>query len=95
MNKPDQPLETEKIESDNFFETMPMMADHFAYRDDSDSYLELSPDAKMERQIRSTAIITLLLVAIAALALGVLVWRGLNTIQGAVSPTTDATSFEL
>ncbi len=78
-------------QGDEFYETMPLTASHYVYRDDT------LPDSLRDRQLddRRTAIITLILVLVVAVALGLLFARGLQIIGE--SPTGTATtsgSFE-
>ncbi len=94
------------VELTDFFETMPMAMNdsawrggHFVYRDDAvmDHYHEKQRDTTntIEKEIKTTAIITLVLVLITAVALSLFIWRGLNTIKGNVNQITDTTSYEL
>lgn len=83
-----------KVESTDFFETMPMSAGHFVFRDDAIALDEKNHDDRAQ-EIKTTAIITLVLVMITAVALGLIVWKGLETIRGTVSPAPNVTSPEL
>ncbi|MEO7617370.1 MAG: hypothetical protein ABIS59_00850 [Candidatus Saccharibacteria bacterium] len=96
MTKMDTPTtsKTSEVESTDFFETMPMTAGHFVFRDDTIELEDKNHD-DLAHEIKATAIITLVLVLVTAVALSLLVWRGLDTIRGTVSPTADATSLEL
>lgn len=81
--KPAQPDETT-----DFFESMPMTAGHYVYRDDTMD-AEAEHDS-IQNEIRTTAIITLVLVAIVAVALGVLVWQGIGTLRETFPPASVA-----
>jgi hypothetical protein len=97
MTKIDQTPKTNMPESQepvDFFETMPMAAGHFVFRDDTIELEDKNHD-DITGEIKATAIITLVLVLVTAVALGLLVWRGLDTIRGTVNPTANATSLEL
>lgn len=94
------------VESTEFFETMPMAANdspwragHFVYRDDAaiDPYDDTFADKgnTIEREIKTTAIITLVLVLITAVALSLFIWSGLTSVKGTVNQVTDTTSYEL
>ena len=98
--------EHEPIDSTEFFETMPISisdapwrADHFVYRDDAviDHHDEKydNPGKNIESEIKTTAIITLVLVLITAVALSLFIWRGLTTVKGNINQLTDTTSYEL
>ena len=90
-------------ESTDFFETLSMTADHYIFHDDSedshgreeaDNYALLNkPDIASE--MKTTAIITLVLVLITSVALGIIIWRSLATMQGAVHANSTANSYEL
>ncbi len=60
---------------------------YFPYVDDGDKEkIQATPDSS-----KTTAIITLVLVGIAALAIGVLIMRGLDTIKSTIPPPNDST----
>ena len=84
------PKQTKPEEATEFFETMPMTANHFVYRDDvtEDSKTQYS-HSDIHQEIKTTAIITLVLVAITAVALGLLIWRGLSTVKGSMNQVSD------
>jgi hypothetical protein len=84
---------TTSDESTDFFEAMPMTAGHFVFRDDVVD--DEMTHSNIQDEIRTTAIVTLVLVAIVAVALSLLVWQGLGTIKGITAPTANATSTEL
>ena len=75
---------------DEFYETMPLTGQHYVYRDDVDEFRG-APDASAQR---ATAIITLVLVGVVAVALGLLFARGLQIVGGA-QPTDTTTSGSL
>lgn len=79
-NRPDKAAE-------EFYETMPMTASsHYVYRDDA--------PAQAEPNVRRTAIITLVLVAIVALAVGLIIAKGLSLVQGEVgTPVTNSSEL--
>lgn len=87
------------VESTDFFETMPMTASHFVYRDDAsiNPYDEnINNDShSIESEIKTTAIVTLVLVMITAVALSLFIWRGLSTVKGNMNQVTGPTSYEL
>ena len=98
--------EQEPVDSTDFFEAMPMAvsdapwrAGHFVYRDDAaiDQYDEKHDNTgnSIENEIKTTAIITLVLVLITAVALSLFIWRGLSTVKGNINQVTDSTSYEL
>lgn len=72
--------------TEEFYETMPMaVSPHYVYRDDAiEAPIEVTPNA------RRTAIITLVLVALVAVAMGLLIVKGLGLIRGDLSsPVTN------
>ena len=79
----------------DFFEAMPMTAGHFVFRDDATDSIQEDTSSSLAQEIKTTAIVTLVLVLVTAVALSLLIWRGLDTIRGTVDPTANATSFEL
>lgn len=70
----EKPIRQPDESSEEFYETMPMAASHYVYRDDA-LPVEAAPN------VRRTAIITLVLVAIVALAVGLLIAKGLDLIR--------------
>jgi hypothetical protein len=95
MKKAKEPKITE--ESTDFFESMPFAlndspwrAGHFVYRDDA-----TNTSGSIENEIKTTSIITLVLVLITAVALGLLIWKGLVSVKGDVNQVTSTTLYEL
>ncbi len=99
-----QPTQPDKAagESTDFFETLSMTADHYIFHDDTvdtswdqevDNYALLN-ESDVQSEIKTTAIITLVLVLITSVALGLIVWRGLTSLQNTTN-STNATSYEL
>jgi len=95
MSKSKKSLKAEETDPADFFETMPMTAGHFVYRDDAMGALNEKDSISIEDEIKTTAIITLVLVLVTAIALGLLIWRGLDTIKGTTTPTANSSSLEL
>ncbi len=94
------------MESTDFFETMPMTLNdapwsdsHFVYRDDAsiDPYdgSYANSGNSIENEIKTTAIITLVLVLITAVALSLFIWQGLGAVKGNMNQPIGATSSEL
>lgn len=79
----------------DFFETMPMTAGHFVFRDDATKVITENSSHDIAQEIKTTAIVTLVLVLVTAVALSLLIWRGLDTIRGTVNPTASTTNLEL
>ena len=95
MPKAIKPQKSQLEEPVDFFEAMPMTAGHFVFRDDAIDHIDQDKSDDITQEIKTTAIITLVLVLITAVALSLLIWRGLDTIRGTVSPTAGAPSLEL
>jgi hypothetical protein len=101
MKKAKEPKITE--ESTDFFESMPFAlndspwrAGHFVYRDDATiDHYEENTSGSIENEIKTTSIITLVLVLITAVALGLLIWKGLVSVKGDVNQVTSTTLYEL
>lgn len=101
MATPHKPVTTEEAESVEFYEAMPMAASdspwragHFVYRDDvMDAPMEES--SHLRDEIKTTAIITLVLVAVTAVALGLIIWRGLGTLEAGSGQTANSPQYEL
>ncbi len=90
MTKSVDTINKDQIESTDFFEAMPMTAGHFVFRDDSidENFASEEDHQKLQDEIRTTAIITLVLVAVVAVALSVLLWGGLGALKGSLPHTT-------
>jgi hypothetical protein len=72
-------------QTDEFYEVMPLTASpHYIYRDDVAMADDTPEDNRLRDQTRVTAIITLLLVSLAAVIMGLLFVRGLQTMQDAL-----------
>jgi hypothetical protein len=86
--------EPDEDQDDNFFEALGTTASRYHYRDASEDDNDI--DRQHSSDGRLTAIITLVLVVLVAIAMGILMLRGLDTIRSSVPATSNSSgSLEL
>lgn len=68
------------VDTTEFYESIPMASSHFAYRDDTIEMPETHVRTNKQDEFKTTAIVTLVLVTVTAVALGLIVWNGLGTL---------------
>ena len=92
MNRPNRNTQSQDLDNDNnvddFYESMPATMDHYTYRDDATAVPEPSDSnpARAEADAKFTAVTTLILVALVAVLMGILLFRGLDMIKNSTTP---------
>ena len=75
----------DKSAESEFYEAIPFSGDHYIYRDDAPPFYEPLQDSRSDRTF---AIITLLLMAVVAAAVGLLLAWGVSTLQATESTSS-------
>ena len=78
--------------SEDFYEVMPLTGSHYVYRDDVVN--DVAPE-RIYNNAKITAIITLILVGLVALALGILLAKSLQTLRANTQVTATNSQLEL